>query len=96
MAYDASKDQFVETAQVKKNARGDVVSVRKVSQDDFKTASIDVRLLEMGGNGELKFTSKGVRINSELGAELAIGILKCLDKAEVMDFMELANELTAS
>ena len=97
MAYNASNEERTELAVIQKNNRGDNIIVAKIKNKNTGTESIDIRNYYTDDNGELKPSSKGIRLNMELAAEVVKAVLKSMHIVEVEDiFDEFREEVSAS
>ena len=84
MAY-KSKDKQEIIAQVQKNSRGEYIQVSKIIPENGKASSVDVRLMYTADDDEIKPTTKGVRLNSEIAGEVIVAMMKALDTEALMD-----------
>lgn len=96
MAYNASNEERTELAVIQKNNRGDNIVVVKIKNKTTGTESVDIRNYYTDDDGELKPTSKGIRLNMELAAEVVKAVLKSMHVVEVEDiFDEFREEISA-
>lgn len=92
MAYRADNEVREELGVFDKNDRGDKVSVTKITTKDTNKISFDIRNMYTTADDELRFTQKGVRLNSEMTVDVVKALLKGLDESEVMDVLNALEE----
>lgn len=93
MAYDASNDVVEEIAMFDKNNRGDKIRVTRITKKVGNSAFVDVREMFTADNGDVKPRPKGIRINSELTADVIIAMIKALNDDE--DTTKIINSITS-
>lgn len=93
MAYNADNEIREELAQIQKNNRGEYVIATKITNKTSGAVSVDIRQYYTNEADEVKPTSKGIRINTELLPELLNGLVKALEANEMMDLSDTLNEL---
>lgn len=74
-----------------KNSRGDYIQVSSV---DGKMWAMDIRQMYTAADGEVKPTTKGIRVNEELVVDLLVECVKALPLdlyEELMERLEDAN-----
>lgn len=87
MAYNATNEIKEVIATFDKNKRGDKIRVTKVSQKESNKVSIDVRTMYTADDLEIKPTTKGIRIDSEMAADVIVAMLKALGQDIIQDVM---------
>ena len=86
MAYKSKETNDTIIADIQKNNRGDYIRVTRIEgKDDY---SVDVRNMYTNNDGEICFTQKGVRMNSENVVEVVVAMLKALNDE---DFESVLN-----
>lgn len=77
MAYSADKYEEKEEAKVEFN-NGNSIIVKSVVTKDSGAVAVDIRRNYTDDNGEVKPTSKGIRINSDNIGDIIVGVYKAL------------------
>lgn len=91
MAYDASSEIKKELALLDKNDRGDKVAVQLITyKDKTKGVAIDIRNMYTDAGGEIKPTAKGIRLSSDMMAEV---IISCFNHLSEEDREKVMGEL---
>lgn len=88
MAYNADNEVKDVLAEIQKNNRGDFVIASKITNKNTGSVSVDIRQYYTNDADEVKPTSKGIRINTELLPELLAGLVKALEADEMIDLSE--------
>lgn len=88
MAYNADNEVKDVLAEIQKNNRGDFVIASKITNKNTGAVSVDIRQYYTNDADEVKPTSKGIRINTELLPELLAGLVKALEADEMIDLSE--------
>lgn len=88
MAYNADNEVKDVLAEIQKNNRGDFVIASKITNKNTGSVSVDIRQYYTNDADEVKPTSKGIRINTELLPELLAGLVKALEANEMIDLSE--------
>lgn len=91
MAYNADNEIREELVRVKKNNRGDYVIATKITNKTSGAVSVDIRQYYTDDNDEVRVTSKGVRFNAEMLADVLGGLVKALEYDELESLSELIN-----
>jgi hypothetical protein len=94
MAYNNKNEVTEVLCDIEKNSRGDVIRVSSITNGDTK--SYDIRNMYTGDDGELKFTSKGIRIKTEYIVEIISSILADVDDSTYDEVIERLNNLIKS
>lgn len=87
MAYKTNDKQEI-IARVQKNSRGEYIQVSKIIPENGKASSVDVRLMYTADDDEIKPTTKGVRLNSEIAGEVIVAMMKALDTEALIDIQD--------
>ena len=93
MAYNADNEIREELAQIQKNNRGEYVIATKITNKTSGAVSVDIRQYYTNEADELKPTSKGIRINTELLPDLLNGLVRALEANEMMDLSDMLSDL---
>lgn len=90
--YKKEKQTIITTAD--KNMRGDKIRVTRVEREDRGRVYVDVRELYTDEDGELRYTTRGVRMESEIATEVIIAMIRALGEDTVQDIlMEMQEEI---
>lgn len=93
MAYDASKETVEILGMFDKNSRGDKVGVKKITNNNNGNVSLDIRLHFTNDAEEIMPTSKGVRVNAEMAADIIKAALNVLEQDELMNIKDSIDEM---
>lgn len=93
MAYNADNEIREELVNIQKNNRGDYIIASKITNKNNGNVSVDIRNFYTNDEDEVRPTSKGVRINSEMLPELLGGLIKALEADEVEDLNDKLESL---
>ena len=72
-------------AMLDKNSRGDYIQVSSI---EGKMWAMDIRQMYTAANGEIRPTTKGVRVNEELVVDLLVECVKALPSDLYEELME--------
>jgi len=92
MAYDASKETQELLVMLDKNNRGDKIGIKKITRNDNGTISADIRNYYTNDAEEICPTSKGVRVNTEMLADVVTALVDMLEVDEIEQLMEKCSE----
>ena len=87
MAY--SVDKETELAMLDKNNRGDKIVIKKIENNG--NTSIDIRQYYTNDNDEIKPTTKGVRFNAEMLADVVKALVPALEFDELNELEEVIS-----
>lgn len=96
MAYGRSNEVQNVIATFDKNQRGDKIRVSRIDKTNYDSSFIDIRNMYTDEEGELRYTSRGVRFNSEIALDIILALVESLSEDEKVgnkeEFMKAIQE----
>ena len=93
MAYNADNEIREDLGLFDKNSRGDKVAVTKITNKKTGNVAYDIRNMYTNDDDEIKPTTKGVRLNSELIVDVVGALLKGLSEDERQDLLQILDDV---
>lgn len=92
MAYNADNEIREDLGLFDKNSRGDKVAVTKITNKKTGNVAYDIRNMYTNDDDEIKPTTKGIRLNSELVVEVVKSLLNGLGEDERQDLLQILDD----
>jgi len=93
MAYNADNEIREDLGLFDKNYRGDKVAVTKITNKKTGNVAYDIRNMYTNDENEIKHTTKGIRLNSELVVEVVKSLLNGLGEDERQDLLQILDDV---
>ena len=93
MAYNADNEIREDLGLFDKNSRGDKVAVTKITNKKTGNVAYDIRNMYTNDENEIKHTTKGIRLNSELVVEVVKSLLNGLGEDERQDLLQILDDV---
>ena len=85
MAYNDSSEIKETVGEWEKNSRGDYIRVTNVTPTNGKAGSVDIRNMYTNDDGDIKPTTKGIRVPKGMVGDVVVAMLRCLSASEIED-----------
>lgn len=78
MSYNARDEVQTVITTVDRNNRGEKIRVTKIEKESNNTTFLDIRTMYTTEDGEIRPTTKGVRMNMEIAHEIVAAMVEAL------------------
>jgi len=96
MPYNFDNDVQEVIKTIDKGSRGEKIRISRITsnpKNGNKSVSVDIRNMYTDDNGEIKPTTKGLRLKSEMAAEVIVAMVEALGEDVKLDLKELLNNV---